>query len=205
MEDSILRQLRNEIERKKGQRDLIRRSISELKERIVKNTSRLHHHEQAREIIKEVALQTQQQLQVHISDLSSLALDAVYDEPYELAVEFVQRRNKTECDLYFMRDEERYDPIDDTGGGVVNVASFALRLASWNMQKPKSNNVLVLDEPFGNVSPDLLPRVSQMLQTISKQLNVQIIMISHSEDIINAADKTFTVNKRKNVSYVKEE
>ena len=77
------------------------------------------------EIIRTVGLNTQQTLQYHVSSIASLAMDAVFDDPYELKVEFVERRNKTECDLKFVREEQEVDPIEASGVGAVDVAAFA--------------------------------------------------------------------------------
>lgn len=200
-----IRELRNILEQRKGQRDKIRQDITELRDRINENVKKLTAYEEAREIVRTVGLKTQQQLQYHISDITSLALETVYDEPYQLVAEFVQRRNKTECDLYFTRNGNFIDPMDASGGGVVNIASFALRVASWSMQQPQSRNVLVLDEPFLNVSADLRPRVGEMIKQISQKLNLQIIMVSHSEELIEAADKIFRVTIRKGISKITEE
>ncbi len=194
---SKIRQLRNEVEQQKGRKAQILETLESTKSHVEDKKIGLVNHEQAREIIREVGLTTQQQLQYHIADITTLALEAVFEDPYSLEVEFVQRRNKTECDLYFSRDEERIDPLSAAGGGAVDVAAFALRAASWSMQRPRSRSVLILDEPFRYLSPNLLPRASEMLEQISNQLGLQIIMVTHSEELAEAADKVFEVSIKK--------
>ena len=200
-----VQELRNKIEQLKGRRDQIQQQLEDTKKKLTADKEEQLRLEKAREIIRAVALKTEQQLQVQISDITTLALEAVYDDPYSLEVEFVQRRNKTECDLYFSRDKERVDPLSAAGGGAVNVAAFALRVASWAMQRPRSNNVLGLDEPFNNVSTDLLPRVGEMLKQVSNKLGLQIIMVTHAPELMEGADKTFVVQMRKGVTEVKED
>ena len=114
----------------------IQSDVTTLTFEIKSEGKRLGQHEKALEVVKAVGLKTQQQLQFHISDITSLALDAVFPNPYELVAEFVQRRNKTECDLFFSRDGNKVDPLSASGGGAVDVAAFALRVASWSMQRP---------------------------------------------------------------------
>lgn len=164
----------------------------------------LLRHEQAREVIRTVGADTQNQLSFHISDITSLALEAVFNEPYELKVEFVQRRNKTECDLYFERNGERIDPISASGGGAVDVASFALRIASWSMMRPRTRNTIILDEPLRFLSVDLQERASQMIKEISDKLGIQFILISHEQTIASYADRTFEVSIKKGVSHVRQ-
>ena len=197
-----IQNLRNALEQMKGKRDQIQHGIDNAEQFIKEKKKDLRRHEQAREIIREVGLKTQQQLQFHISDITSLALEAVFDNPYKLITEFIQRRNKTECDLYFERDGNRIDPLSASGGGTVDVASFALRVASWSMQRPRSRNVLILDEPFRYLSSDLLPKASEMLNQISKKLKLQIMMVTHAEELIENADRVFEVKIKKGKSLI---
>jgi len=197
-----IQNLRNALEQMKGKRDQIQHGIDNAEQFIKEKKKDLRRHEQAREIIREVGLKTQQQLQFHISDITSLALEAVFDNPYKLITEFIQRRNKTECDLYFERDGNRVDPLSASGGGAVDVASFALRVASWSKQRPRSRNVLILDEPFRYLSSDLLPKASEMLNQISKKLKLQIIMVTHAEELIENADRVFEVKIKKGKSLI---
>jgi len=160
-------------------------------------------HEQALTILRTVGLETQRQLQFHISDITSMALEAVFDEPYTLQVEFVERRNKTECDLIFKRDDHEMDPLTASGGGAVDVAAFALRVASWSMQKPLSRRCIILDEPFRFVSQDLQEKAAQMLSELSARLNLQFIIVTHETILSDYADKSFKVNLRKGISQIK--
>jgi len=202
-----IQQLRNRLEQQKGQKSEIERSIIFSKREIKEKGRDLRRHEQAREVIRQVAIKTQTQLQYHISDITSLALAAVFDNPYELKVEFVQRRNKTECDLFFVRNEHQVDPISSSGIGAVDVAAFALRIASWSMQRPRSRNVIILDEPFKHLKGRISnQRVLEMIKQISEKLNFQIIMVSDEriprEDIIEAADKVFETKIVKGITQI---
>jgi DNA repair exonuclease SbcCD ATPase subunit len=193
---------RNLLERQKGQKIQIEQSITTLNQELRDANRDLRRHEQAREIIREVGIKTQQQLSFHISDITSLALEAVFNEPYELKVEFVQRRNKTECDLYFERNGERIDPLTASGGGAVDVAAFALRIASWSMLRPHTRNVIILDEPLRFLSVDLQERASIMIKEISEKLGIQFILVTHNDTLTSYADRTFQVSIKKGVSKV---
>jgi exonuclease SbcC len=198
-----LQVIRRQLEQQKGRRDQVADSIRRTGETIKLKKRDLRRHEQAREIIREVGLKTQQQLQLHISDITSLALEAVFDDPYKLVAEFVQRRNQTECDLYFERDGERVDPLSASGGGAVDVAAFALRVASWSMQRPKSRPTIILDEPMRFLSADRLPLASEMVKQLSDRLGLQFIIVTHEEELTEAADKIFEVSIKNGVSRVK--
>lgn len=201
---------RQKLDLLKGQKYQIKKEIDEAKSILSNDTKLLHQHQQAKEIIRTVSIMTQQKLQFHIADITSLALDAVFDDPYQLEVEFVLRRNKTECDLSFVRDENKIDnPLQSSGVGSADVAAFALRIASWSMSKPKTNPVMLLDEPFKHLKGrEENIRVLKMVKEISEKLNLQIIMISDEriprEDIIEASDRTFEITNFKGKSKVKQ-
>jgi len=202
---SRIQNLRNSLEHNKGRRDQIQETISTLTEQISDTEIDIQRHEEAREILRMVGLETQQQLQYHISDITSLALDAVFPDPYELVVDFVQRRNKTECDLLFSRGEELVDPLSATGGGACDIASFALRIASWSMKNPRSRATIILDEPMKNLSETYQEQASRMIKELSTKLNLQFIIVTHNTTLAEHADKIFSVRLRKGVSYVTSE
>ena len=205
---SDVKTLRNDLEQRKGRKIQIEQTII-LAEQNVKGKQRdLRRHEEAREIIRVVGLEMQKTLQYHISEITTLALDAVFDDPYKLEAEFVQRRNKTECDLFFTRVENRLDPLSSTGVGDVDVAAFALRVASWSMLFPKPIDLLVLDEPFKHLKGgEANKRVLDMIKEISQKLNLQILMVSDErisrEQITESADRVFEVTIKNGVSMVK--
>jgi len=194
---SSISEIRNELERRKGKKSQIELSILQTRKKLGTQKRDLKHHEQAREIIREAGLKTQQSLSFHISEITSLALSSVFDDPYSLSVEFIHKRNKTECELKFLRGGQKADPMDSTGGGAVDIASFALRIASWSMSHPQLRNTIILDEPFKNLDKKLIEKGSAMLKEVSKKLGIQFIIVTHEDDLIASADKVFKVQMKK--------
>ena len=92
-----------------------------------------------------------------------------------------------------------------SGGGVIDIASFALRIALWSISSPRPMNTLIFDEPFRFLSRELQPRAGIMLQEICKKLGLQIILVTHNPSLIDSADKIFRVSQRNGKSIVKEE
>lgn len=198
-----VQELRNELERKKGQRFQTEKTLSRTKREIKENNKSLVLHEKAREIIRMVGLKTQEQLQFHISDVVSLALESVFANPYKLELDFVKRRDKTECDIWFVRNDERVKPINASGGGAVDIASLALRVASWSMKTPRTRPVLILDEPTKMLSKDLSDKASFMLKEISNKLGIQMIIITHDSALSMWADKGFTATIKNGITKIK--
>lgn len=206
---SKTRDLRTNLERQKGKKEQVETSINNLELVIASGKRESRRLEKAKEVIRQVGLKTQKQLSYNISEITSLALNTVLDSPYDLELEFVERRNKTECDIYFVRDGVKIEPFAG-GGGAIDIAAFALRIASWSMQFPRSRNTLILDEPFKHLKgEETNKRMLEMVQEISKKLNIQIIMVSDErvsrEATVAATDKLFESTIRKGVTKITEQ
>ena len=184
------------LEQLKGKRGLLREQLADRSTLLLRKKEELDRHIKAREIIRLVGQATQEQLAFHIEEIVTLAMRSVFPYPYEFAVKFELKNNRTECGLYLKDSEGRLlNPMHATGGGVVDVASFALRVASWSMNNPRMRGVLVLDEPFRYLSRDLLYKAGEMLNEVSRKLGLQIIMISHEEPLVDCASKVIMVSK----------
>lgn len=187
-----------EIQQLRGQRS----KLMEMKQELEENLEYLEKEtliiEEGQKIVQDVALATQNQLKLSVEPIIASALDIVYrDEAYGFQIDFEVKRNKTEASLYFTRDGRKYSPLASSGFGVVDVAAFALRLALWNISKPVSRGVFVLDEPFKHVSENLQESVMEMVSTLSEKLGIQVIMITHNKesDVIEHSDKVFRVHR----------
>lgn len=196
-----LKSLRADLEQRKGRLVQLREQLK-LAETDRKQSKRaLWASERAQVIIQQVAQATQQELEYRISELVTLALSSVFPIPYQFKLRFVVRRGKTEADLLFLRDGQEIDPLSASGGGVVDVAAFALRVALWRLSNGL-RPVLVLDESFKWISASYLSLAGEMLRSLSGKMGIQIILVTHLEPLIEAADKVFRVRMQNGVSVV---
>ena len=194
--------LRRAYDRKLGQFQQVSTRVQTLEQSLRLSKRLLKNTEEAQLVAQTVAQQTQQELEYRISDIVTMALDAVFEEAYEFKIEFVQRRNKTEAEIFFLRDGEKIDPMTASGGGAVDVAAFALRIALWNITRPRGRGTIVLDEPFRFLSRELQPKAGAMLKMLSERLKLQFIIVTHNQDLIEAADKVFEVKMKRRQSHV---
>ena len=196
-------QLRNKLEQEKGKKESLLSLYSDKNEEL-KNINRdIRYLEQAVPIAQIVAQQTQQELKYHISELVTLALSAVFDDPYEFEIIFESKRGKTEARIVFLKNGEEIDPMTSSGGGAIVVAAFALRVALWNLQRPRSRNTLVLDEALKFLSLDLHAKAGKMLRMLSEKLEIQIILVTHSEAISEFAHKSYEIYQEGGISYAR--
>jgi DNA repair exonuclease SbcCD ATPase subunit len=138
----------------------------------------------AQEILQLLAQAVQQKAHEKISEVVSSCLEAVFDDPYRFKIEFDRKRGRTEARLRFVRGDLDVDPLTASGGGMVDVAAFALRISCLMLHRPKLRRFVVLDEPFKFVSAQYRENVRSMLESLSTDLGVQIVMVTHIDELV---------------------
>lgn len=185
-----------------GQQRHIEKELKEYEVNLKKIKENIEIIREALTITKAVGIATQSSLQKSISELSTLAINTVFEEGYELSVEFVEKRGKTECELYLTQNKNRVDPMTACGGGLIEVVAFALRLTAKSMQVPQKRNILIMDEPFSKVSAQYISKVGDLVRKLCFDLGMQVIIVTHSLPLAEAADNVITVRKKDGVSIV---
>lgn len=166
-----------------AEKDAARRAHLKAKADVVKADEAYYAAQDAQKIVQTVAETVQEQAHNRIAGVVSRCLATVFDAPYEFKIKFERSRGHTEARLLFVRDGLDVDPITSAGGGVVDVAAFALRVSCLMLKRPAARRVLILDEPFRFVSEDYRPRVAQMLEDLSTELSIQFIMVTHIKEL----------------------
>lgn len=175
---------RREVRRLALELEMVDKSIADEKAALEGAQHRLRRAQDAQEIVQHLAQAVQQQAHDRIASVVSSCLSSVFDDPYEFKIVFERKRGRTEASLRFTRRGLEVDPLTASGGGMVDVAAFALRAACLVLHQPRLRRLLVLDEPLKFVSREFRPRVKQMLERLSEDLGVQIIMVTHAEDLV---------------------
>lgn len=155
----------------------------------------LLNFEEAAVLIQETSKEIQQKVHEKISSVVSSCLKAVFDDPYEFDIVFETKAGRTEARIQFVRSEICIDPLSGSGGGVVDVAAFALRVACLSLRRPLLRRVLIFDEPFRFVSSEFRPRVRLLLERLAEDFGIQFIMITHLQEL--RCGKVIDISKMK--------
>jgi DNA repair exonuclease SbcCD ATPase subunit len=160
-----------------------KQSIREEKQALKRNEEHLARAQEAQGILQLIAQAIQQKAHERIAGVVSSCLSAVFDEPYIFKIEFERKRGRTEAKLTFCRDGLEIDPLTASGGGVIDVASFALRAACLMLHRPRLSKIIVLDEPFKFLSVQYRENARLMLEKLSSDLGLQFIVVTHSTEL----------------------
>ena len=180
-----LQTTRRNLNRLLAERDHASKSVKQEKASLTVARQDVADLEQVQGILQEVAQQVQVTAHLRIASVVSRCLASVYgkDRAYEFKVGFSKRRGKTEADLVFTRDGKELSPKDDSSGAMTGLAAFALRVSSIMLARPKLRRVVFLDEPFQGCEAEAMPLVGELLETLAEELQMQIVLSTHSESL----------------------
>lgn len=158
---------------------------------------------EARDIMSAVGIISQKAVKVIIEELVSQALQGIFGDNYSFELEDKILRNKPETDFYVIKNGRRRSLKDDTGVGVVDVVSIALRVIFWAIENPRTDNVIIFDEPVRALhSRSMLESCGEMFKKLSEMLGLQFIIVSDVGELLNCADLIFHVEQIKGISTV---
>ena len=187
----------------KARKKILQQNLNSLLDRTLVEKEQVELKVKARWILTEVSTLTQKRFKERVEALVTMAIKSVFDRPFQFLLEFERKRNKMECrpEIKELVDgkQRTFDPSEDMGGGIVDIISFALRIVLWNLEKPRSRNVIILDEPMKNLGK-MVSLAGQVLREISHKLNFQLIIITHEDELIEIADRAYNISHDGNKS-----
>lgn len=89
--------------------------------------------------------------------------------------------------------------LDARGGGVVDVASVALRVLAAAVASPPGAPI-VLDEPGKHLSEGYSRAFGELLKAVAEETGRQVIVITHDPRLAETADRVYHVEQRGGVS-----
>lgn len=193
--DMKFEEIRDDIQKIAATKRLLISQKDELEKERIELQQKIIDIEIAQLFLQVVAQRTQSQLKVHIKDIVQLALDSVFPGEFDFDIDIQIKRGKTEIKLIFNVDGEEINPVDADGGGAVDIAAMALRIAVWGLGGTRQT--IILDEPFHNLSESLQQSGAELIKEISNELGVQFIVITHRKEVAEQADKVFHVHQER--------
>jgi DNA repair exonuclease SbcCD ATPase subunit len=168
---------------------------SKLQLKIIEN--KLIELEKIKIIILEIAKQSKEEIKEYIENIVTNALQIVYGNEYSFEMNIHQKRDQEEIYFYLARNDGTLLEFrkDTVAGGMVDIAHLGLRLAILSIINAEP--ILLLDEPL-----KFLGKYSymggQILKELSKEFNLQILLITHDQELVNIADKVFEIHGEEN-------
>jgi DNA repair exonuclease SbcCD ATPase subunit len=189
--DSLIGRKAALIQEKKDKRKMLKRL-----------DRKIEKHIGAQVVLNEFSKISQEQFKEKIESLVTMVIQSVFDRPFTFHLEFEKKRSKVECVPIIKENGNEFSPKHDMGGGILDLIGFAFRVVLWSIESPRSRNIFILDESF-IWTGSLITRVGHALKILSQKLKIQIILVSHENDLIEICDRAWRISHDGTMSQVK--
>lgn len=187
-------------------------------------SSQISVYEQTRVLLDLLVRSSEEDIQNYVEPVITEAVQYVFCKELFFHVIFASRRNQVENDFILLRNQEQeaeyqqYIGAKETykkeleilikgtreldfmnGGAVAQVIAAVLRLTVCELLGIEGP--VCLDEPSSAIGQEYTSRFGQLLYSLSRKFNRQIIMITHSDTLASFGDKVYRVNQDLEGSY----
>lgn len=169
--------------------DHAKRRAAEERQAYQEAKKHLHNLLEAQALCQEVAKKVQETAHEQIASVVTRCLETIFGKELRFRIDFVQRRGKTEAELWFEKQGHRVSPVGASGLGAVDIAALALRLCTIKMSRPKKRPILISDEPFRFVNGvGFQERVGELLETLASETGVQFVLATDDDWLKNVGN-----------------
>ena len=186
--------LRQRAERLRGKRDEQQKRVALLQKNLKETENYLAIADEVSGALHALSEKLFAELLQLLEDKLTIALQEVLEQPLQFRAKADFKRNAAVVEFAMDRAGNREDVHRGQGGSVQNVLSVGLRMfALATLDETEHQRFLVLDEQDCWLRPELVPRLVHIVSQAAKELNFQVLMISHHdiEWFEQAADKIY--------------
>lgn len=159
----------------------------------------------ARDLLSAVRSVVQERTYGVLQSAVSSAVASVYGPEYGCRLDVSEKRGRDEAAFSLSVSGREYELDGAVGGGVVDVAAFAARLALWAVGGDRRFPVFVLDEPFKWLGSEFCGRIVGTVRELVDAFGVQVLMVTHVPELVACGDRVWSVRLEDRVSVVERE
>lgn len=175
-----------------------------LDQQIAENERKIKALENEEQLLELVANLIRQLIDIEVTDgvkavekLQSEGLAEIfYDQELSVRAEVEESRGRVSVTLLTQRKQKDGTIVEGVvdqsfGGSILTMQSIMMRITV--IFRRNMRPVLFLDETLGAVADRYVDRAGKFLSTLAKRLGLDILLISHDEALVNAADHAYYV------------
>ena len=133
-----------------------------------------------------------QKLKGKLESLANMALKSVFpDKTMKFIIMGNRSKNGLHYDLYLETDGNINSLFSGCGGGVFEVIALALRISYLRILHGSLRQTMILDESLKFLDSTRMPLAIKWLKSISKEMNIQFIIITHIPELVETIDDSF--------------
>lgn len=201
-EDRILNAIKHETELSTRLK-VLQEKIAEKEDMLTQANANAETYKEVGELLTKTSLSIQTNTTEKIAKIVTDLYQYVFMNDDKFIIEIDTKRSVPVAYFYIETVKNgkkvKLDPLTADGGGKVDVISLGLRLAALLLYRPSLEKVLILDEPLRFLSSSTTSakpyrlRAVEFLKQISQEYGIQVIAVTHDEELLSVADKIHEV------------
>ena len=198
--------IKQQFNRKLGQLESLRARKDSLDKRVIELIVKEDQTAKASLFLQSLSESSRIQILEKISGIVTDALQTVKDKNLVFQMNLCVKANQPTLDMTILDklSGQSYDVINSFGGGIADIVSLSLRIALLCKWQPSVSRILILDETAKHVAVKDQELLAEFVRRASEALQLQMVWISHSNVLEQAAHKTFEITKTDGISKVEE-
>lgn len=190
------RHRRRTLDQRQGEARAILTRGKEIQAEVAELTELVEDLDKVTLLLNSIGEDRQQKAQQTIEELVTRGLQTIFDET--LSFHIVQTTRGKSVTVEFvvrttLNGRAIETPVMDArGGGLAATIGFLLRLVVLLLTRgQRQDTLMILDETFAHVSAEYLPAVSSFVREVVDKTGVQIIIVTHQEELVEGADRVY--------------
>ena len=155
---------------------------------------------EVREFLSKVSAEYRIRICNTFNQLVTEALSHIFQKDINFQISLESYRNQPAINVMVTEDSFVLDPQKSCGGGMNDIIALIFKIIFVYLSG--AQRTIILDESLKFLSTSYLQTASNFLAEICSRLQMQLILITHKEDLQLSADNIITVSKREGASYI---
>lgn len=155
---------------------------------------------QAYTFLQVVADEAQNEIKADVDGLVTMAVQSIFGNDYTFDLQIDRTNTSAPYKPIVWETVDgvatQYTPKDEMGGSMVDPIAFIFRVVLRSLKIEPSRNTFWLDEPMKNMGKgELLISAADMLREVSHSLGLQLIIITHEDELAWRADRAWRLTR----------
>jgi len=187
---------------KQGIQKLKEQELVEVRSTTANLTLQQQNWIEVREALSVTGILSQKQVRSIIEELVTLAIQCVFGLEYKFIVEDTVAKNHPETNFYIEKNGIRHSLREEHGGSLAVLSAFALRVVITSITCRNVRKTVILDEPLKDADKGKLEDLGAMIKKLHELLSIQFIIVTHEDQLVAVADRSFIVTQTHDISAV---
>lgn len=190
-----------------GELNSLTAQIKEAEDGIALDIATYEAHNEVLDVLRLYSEIKERDLKVQVDQVVTKGLNAIFrGENFGSKLEFAIKRGQATVTSKLVTSIEGNEITTNVekaeSGGVANVVGFLYQLLVLSLKKPRMRQVIFADEPFKNLSDDYMEATGEFIRMLAKRLGIQVVLITHKTQLMDAADVLYKFEKKNGVTKV---